>query len=95
MNNFMIDFVDDITGLVLETRTIVNTHLTSRDFKNMVSNLCMYAVIGKEWCKLTAYVYKNTKSCFCIECRTISDGNAITADIIINSHYLYTKTLAC
>lgn len=95
MNKYVLDFVDERTGLVLETWEMHRNHLTSHDFKNISHTLFMYAAISWEYAKLTAYVYKNNDSCFCVECKTIDDGCTITADIFVNTRFVYTKMIAC
>ena len=95
MNKYVFDFVDERTGLLLETWEMHRHHLTSQDFKNISHNLFMYASISWKYAKLTAYVYKNNDSCFCVECKTIDDGCTITADIFVNTRFVYTKMIAC
>lgn len=95
MNKYVLDFVDERTGLVLETWEMNRDYLTSLDFKNITHTLFMYAAISWEYAKLTTYVYRNTDSCFCVECKTLDDGCTITADIFVNTRFVYTKTIAC
>lgn len=95
MNKYLIDFVDERTGRVLETWTLIKEqNITSHDFKNITHNLFMYAAISWEYAKLSAYVYKNYNPCFYVECKTINDGNVISADIFVNTRYVYTKIIA-
>lgn len=94
-NKYVVDFIDERTCELLETWEMNRNNFTSHDFKNITHNLFMYAAISWEYAKLTAYVYKNTESCFCVECKTIDDGCSITADIFVNTRFIYTKIIAC
>ena len=69
-------------------------HLTSKRFKRIIDELFFWAANSIIYRDLKAVIKKDGKEIMTINCKTISDGSAISAHLTKNGRAIRTMTIA-